>query len=174
MELPKRKRIRLQEYDYSQVGVYFVTICAHEKKHIFGAVGAIHESPEPICHLSSCGEILYSAIMGLEQRFPNIKIDNFVVMPNHVHLMIQLLEKEGDGQRAHRDTPLQGRSELSKVVGYLKMNVSKKIHEIQPDLQVWQRSFHDHIIRNQTAYLEIWQYIDENQQKWQEDCYYMP
>nr|WP_317856411.1 hypothetical protein [Chakrabartyella piscis] len=54
------------------------------------------------------------------------------------------------------------------------MNASKRIHETQPNLQVWQRSFHEHIIRNEKTYLKIWQYIDENQQKWQEDCYFTP
>ncbi len=93
MELPKRKRNRLREYDYSQMGVYFVTICAHNKQPIFGTVGAIHESPENKIQLSSCGVIVESVIIDLEQRYPNVKIDKYVIMPNHIHLMIRLLER---------------------------------------------------------------------------------
>jgi hypothetical protein len=76
--------------------------------------------------------------------------------------------------RALREAPLQDkRSLLSKAVGFLKMNSSKQIHLIEPDLKVWQRSFYEHVIRNEHDYREIWRYIEGNPGKWTEDKYYL-
>ena len=73
--------------------------------------------------------------------------------------------------RAIRESPLR-RSIVSKAVGYLKMNSSKQIKEMYHISDIWQRNYHDHIIRNETEYLKIWQYIYENPYRWLEDCYY--
>ena len=88
-------------------------------------------------------------------------------MPNHVHMIIIL-----DDDRAIRESPLR-RSVLSQMIGYLKSNVTKSIREINPQANVWQRSFHDHIIRNEEDYLRIWEYINENPAKWVEDKYFV-
>ena len=75
-------------------------------------------------------------------------------------------------ERAIRESPLQyHRSVIDKIVGFLKMNVSKKIHNINNE-KIWQRSYHDHIIRGEKDYQKIWEYIDTNVIRWEKDCFY--
>jgi putative transposase len=172
MDLPKRKNIRLKEYDYSKNGAYFITICTHNRQYLFGEiVGAIHESPDntPKIELNQNGVILQSIIENLHIRYLNIQIDKYIIMPNHVHLIVAL-----NDDRAIRESPLQGRSLISKMVGYLKMNSSKQIRLLNQNVNdVWQRSYHDHIIRNEQEYQTIWEYIDTNPLKWELDRYYI-
>ena len=167
MELPKRKHTRLKEYDYSSPGAYFITICTKDKKCILSnIVGAIHESPENI--LTPYGEIVKEIIEKLPQRF-NVEIPKYIIMPNHIHMIIEI---KCDPLQAIRESPLQQhRSILDKTVGYLKMNASKQIH-LTYGKEIWQRSFHDHIIRGKEDYRKIWQYIDVNTTKWEQDCFY--
>ena len=80
-------------------------------------------------------------------------------MPNHIHVIVIL---EGN----------VGEENLIRLIGQYKMSVTKRIHEIKPEVPVWQRSFHDQVIRNQESYQKIWQYIDDNPRKWEEDCFY--
>ena len=168
MELPKRKPTRLKGYDYSQNGAYFVTICTHNRKCLFSnIVGAIHESPEN--RLTQYGEFVKQIIQILPERF-NVTISKYVIMPNHIHLIVEI-DRDNE-KRAIHESPLQyNRSVIDKLVGFLKMNVSKKIHDTYQD-KVWQRSYHDHIIRGKKDYEEIWMYIDTNVQRWKEDCFY--
>ena len=164
MTLPKRKPTRLKNYDYSSEGAYFITICSHNRKMLFSnIVGAIHESPEN--QLNSIGKTIDYYINNLENRF-NITVDKFVIMPNHIHIIIAI------DQRSIRESTLQKRSTVSKAIGYLKMNASRDIHKNGYGEKIWQRSFHDHIIRGEKDYLKIWNYIDTNPQKWKEDCFY--
>ena len=160
-KLKKRKQIRLTNYDYSQNGAYFVTLCTNDMKPLFSriTVGAIHESPA-IVELTEYGTILKNTIDALSDRFC-ITVSNYVIMPNHIHLLIII------DNRAIRESPLQSkRSLISKSIGYLKMNVSKEIHKTNSELIVWQRSYYDHIIRNEEDYINHLQYIDENPRKW--------
>jgi len=168
MDLPKRKPTRLKGYDYSQNGAYFVTICTHNRKCLFSnIVGAIHESPEN--QLTQYGEFVKQIIEILSGRF-NVVIPKYVIMPNHLHLIIEI--DNDNEKRAIRESPLQyNRSVIDKLVGFLKMNVSKKMHSIYRD-KIWQRSYHDHIIRGEKDYREIWEYIDTNVQRWEKDCFY--
>ncbi|MBR3588514.1 MAG: transposase [Clostridia bacterium] len=170
MELPKRKPTRLKNYDYSTPGAYFVTICAGNRRCIFSdiIVGAIHESP--VLKLKTYGIIADNVIKKLNSRF-DVEISKYVIMPNHIHMLIVITDSEI--LRAIRESPLRGRSLVSKVVGYMKMNISKEIHKINPDEKLWQRSFHDHIIRNQKDYDMIWEYIDTNVLRWEKDCFYV-
>ncbi len=167
MDLPKRKPTRLKDYDYSSEGAYFITICAHNKQCIFSSVvGAIHESPESV--LNENGKVVYDIIQKLNDRF-DIIIDKYVIMPNHIHLIVVIEESK----RAIRESPLQKRSLVSKAMGYLKMNASKQIHKTNHNQKVWQRLFHDHVIRDECDYLKIWNYIDTNPAKWNEDCFFI-
>ncbi len=105
----------------------------------------------------------------LPYRF-NVSIPKYVVMPNHIHLIIEI--NNDNEKRAIRESPLQyHRSVIDKMVGFLKMNVSKKIHSTD-DVKIWQRSYHDHIIRSEKDYQKIWEYIDTNITKWEKDCFY--
>ncbi len=160
-QLPKRKRLRLQNFDYSTAGAYFITICTQDRKctlsHI---VGAIHESPET--ELTAYGKIVEKTIQTIPERY-RVTIDTYVIMPNHVHLILIIADEE---VRAIRESPLRERSVISKIIGYLKMNASKEIHRQYGNVTVWQRGFHDHVIRDREDYEEHMRYIAENPARW--------
>ena len=167
-ELPQRKRLRLRNFDYSMPGAYFITICTHNRKCTLShVVGAIHESPET--KLTCYGKILDKIIRNIPDRH-KATIDTYVIMPNHIHLIIIITDDEE--LRAIRESPLRGRSVISKVIGYIKMNASKEIHRQHGDATIWQRGFHDHVIRDRRDYEKIAKYIYENPARWQYDCFY--
>ena len=168
MERKERKATRLPEYDYSSAGAYFVTICTKNRRWLLSKiVGAIHESP--LVELTQYGRIVDTIVESLPERC-GIKLDKYVIMPNHIHLLISIESKFSDG--AIRESPLQKRSTISKAIGYLKMNASKEIHKYGYTEQIWQRGFYDHVVRNDEDYDAIWQYIDENPIKWELDKFY--
>ena len=152
MEFENRKSTRIDGYDYSTPNYYFVTICTHNRRCIFGKPA----------NLNIYGKLAEECLLRIPKFYPTIKVDKFVVMPNHVHAII--IVEAGNGE--------QNRSNLTMVIGQYKMSVTKRIRRINVDERVWQRSFHDHIIRNQSGYQKIWEYIDNNPLKWEEDCFY--
>jgi len=112
----------------------------------------------------------------VENKFPGVKIDKYVVMPNHFHAIIELLGHEGEG--GHAGPPLRGPT-VSAVIDWFKtMTTNEYIRGVKDglyprfDKRMWQRNYYEHVIRGEADYRQIWQYIDENPQKWAEDCYY--
>lgn len=168
MEFKSRKNIRLKEYDYNSAGSYFITFCVQDRKKILSHihVGALHEAPE--IELTEYGKLVKSVIETAEKRF-GVTVDGYVIMPNHVHIIFTVKNCE---ERAIHESPLRGRSVVSKVVGYIKMNSSKMIHNINSEINIWQRSYYDHIIRNEADFAEKQNYILNNPSKWLEDEYY--
>ena len=166
--LPNRKPTRLPGYDYSQANCYFVTICTAGKKNILGDIRRGDPCGRPEWIPTALGIIAEKNIACTEEKF-GIAISPYVIMPNHIHLMISLL-----GQRATaRVAPT-----LSQIIGAYKSKVSYDYLQLckKNNTQMgtlWQRSYYDHVIRNEADYLRIWQYIDENPAKWTEDEYYM-
>ena len=150
MDLPKRKSARIVNYDYSSPNFYFITICTYNKCCIFGKPG----------NLNYEGLIAEEYLKRISDFYPQVILDKYVVMPNHIHAILMLEAKEDK------------RPNISHVIGQYKMAVTRKIHENKPELTVWQRSFHDHIIRNEADYLKIWEYIENNPARWKEDCFY--
>ena len=150
MDLPKRKSPRIPGYDYSTVNYYFITICTHEKQCIFG-------EPDDLNWMGQCAE---DCLLKIPQLHPEIRLDKYVVMPNHIHAIFDV--QESDKQ-----------TDLNVIIGQYKMAVTKYIREIKPDYKVWQRSFHHHVIRNRSRYEKIWNYIEDNPRKWEEDCFYI-
>ena len=149
MDLPKRRSPRIPGYDYSSVNYYFITICTHEKKCIFGSPGILN-------WMGRCAE---KNLRKISELNPEIKLDKYVVMPNHIHAIFDIWDSNK-------------KNDLVVMIGQYKMSVTKKIREQKPGFQVWQRSFHDHVIRNQKQYEKIWMYIENNPLKWEEDCFY--
>ena len=127
MKLPKRKPTRLKKYDYSQNGYYFVTICTHNKKHIFGNIVGQGLAPAEI-NLSECGKIAESEITNLENRYKHIKIDKYVIMPNHIHAII-IIDKYTAGA-----SPCPT---LSEIICSFKSITTRKCHSINPDQKIW-------------------------------------
>ena len=173
---PARKNSRLKNWDYSSPGAYFITFCSHSRKNIFSriVVGAIHESPEKYkdflyeyseSYLTHYGKTVQYFINRIPEKF-NVCVSDYVIMPNHIHMIVWIEE------RAIRESPLRTRSLISKIVGYVKMNSSREIHSFSPDITVWQRNYHDHIIRNDEDYFRIAEYIFNNPGKWSEDCFF--
>ena len=160
MELPKRKPNRLKEFDYSQPSAYFVTICTQNKKKILWKnVGASIARPEEL-QLSSFGVVVKEAILNIPDIYPMISVDNYVIMPNHIHLLLQIhIDDSGRAMLAPT---------ISKVVQQMKGYVTKRLGE-----SIWQKLFHDHIVRGDADYREIWNYIEGNPSKWEEDCFYV-
>ena len=158
MDFPKRKPTRLKNYDYSQNGYYFITICSHNKKCIFGSIVGEGFAPPEIV-LSKYGKIINTQLLNLEKRYSCVKVDKFVIMPNHIHIILVI---QNSGGASPSPT-------ISNIICTLKSSTTK-MSGLNP---FWQRSFHDHVIRNQADYLKIWNYIDTNPQKWNEDCFYI-
>lgn len=156
-ELPRRKNIRLKNYDYSQAGYYFITICSKDKKYIFWDVGATsgrHYEKPP---LSNIGEIIDLEINKINSIYENVEIDKYVIMPNHIHMIIVLNNAKGRSKTAPT---------ISRIIQQFKGSVSK-----QTGLSLWQKSFYDHIIRDEHEYQKIWNYIETNPLKWENDKY---
>ena len=156
MELPKRKPNRLTEYDYSTPNAYFITICTENRRNLFWTdVGAAIGRPEevPLTHL---GTITRQSITDIPKHYPMISVDRFVIMPNHIHLLLQI-NTDVDGRPMAAPT-------ISTVINQTKGIISKKA-----GFPVWQKGFYDHVIRNENDYRDIWNYIEGNPGKWAED-----
>ncbi len=162
-ELPKRKPHRLQGYDYSKNGYYFVTICTENRKPIFwktvGADIIRPKSNDTDLLLSECGKTVKTAIENISTHYDGVFVDRYCIMPNHIHLIVAIMIRKS-GRIISAPT-------LSTVIGQMKRWATK-----QCGFSVWQKSFYDEIIRNQTAYDEISKYIFENPMKWEEDELY--
>ncbi len=165
MDLPKRKQNRLKGYDYSRNGVYFLTVCTKDKKCILGRVVGDGVLDVPQMILSDYGKTVDRRIMEIQKTYEHIIIQNYVIMPNHVHLLV-LLYSEGNALK-EKVSETVANSEIAKLISTFKRFVNREI-----GFNIWQRSYHDHVVRNEAAYNTIWEYIDNNPAKWQEDCYY--
>lgn len=157
--LPQRKRIRLRDYDYSDNGVYFITVCTKERQKILSHVdvGATIGRPPKVV-LTDCGRIVEEMIQEIPHRYPMIAVDNYVIMPNHVHLLLFVYRTSGRPMVAPT---------ISRVINQFKGAVSKRAGK-----SIWQTSFYDHIIRSENDYRSVWEYIDMNPARWSQDEYY--
>ena len=173
-ELPKRKANRLPTYDYAQSGAYFITICTRERQQILWAdndlkpaantdknVGASIARPQVVAPLSKPGKIVEQCILQIPSHYQGVLVEKYAVMPNHVHLLL-LLQSWQDGRALLAPT-----ATISQIVQQFKGAVTKHLGH-----SIWQKSFHDHVIRTQYGFEMIWQYIDTNPQLWHKDCFY--
>ena len=160
MELPKRKPNRLTEYDYSTPNAYFITVCTQNRKNLFWTdVLAAIDCPENIS-LTDIGMMVKQVIYDISRHYPTIRVDHSVVMPNHIHLLLQI-KTDIDGRPMAAPT-------ISTVINQTKGAASK-----MAGFSVWQKGFYDHVIRNDNDYRDIWNYIEGNPGKWTEDKLYM-
>ena len=152
MELPKRKPTRIKEYDYSTAGAYFVTVCTKDRKQILSSIVGGDAHIAPCVRLTQYGKIVDKYIKNEPQ------ITHYVIMPNHIHMIIEI-----DGPM-WASVPTKS---VISIVRSIKILTTKEIGH-----SIWQRSFHDHIIRNEKDYKEIAEYIENNPAKWAEDCFH--
>ena len=190
----KRRSIRLQGYDYSSNGAYFVTICVQNKECLFGHV----ENGEMV--LNDAGEIVQKWWNKLETKFPNITLDEHVIMPNHFHGILVITNKTKsvgaipcnrphDGiiknhfnQGENMVSPLQILNSyhgLGRYISWFKrMSANEYIQNVKSEKflpfekRIWQRNYYEHIIRNENDYFAIVKYILDNPMQWEWDEYH--
>lgn len=162
MNYKYRKQYRLPYYSYAGTGLYFVTICTHNRKHLFGDVD------DGVMKLSSIGKIAGSCWENIPSSSPYANIDSFVVMPNHVHGIIALDNPDGKHEIDKKKFKPELRS-LSIVVRNYKAAVSIRVKEKYPNIVIWQSRFFDRIIRDERELYAIRKYIDDNPLQWHED-----
>ena len=148
-KLPKRKNPRLAGYDYSQNGAYFITICTKDMQCVLGSIVGTDDHIGPQVTLTNIGKVVNKYAV----QIPGIV--NFVIMPNHVHLII--LKADDVNGPMWSSVP----TSVSTNIRTFKTLVTKEL-----GFSIWQSKFHDHIIRNEEDYLHHLQYIEENPRKW--------
>ena len=171
--LPARKNTRLKNYDYSNDGYYFITICTKNKQKLFSQIVETPSINYPNIKLTPIGQCVAETIEKANKG--TVRIDKYVIMPNHIHIIIEI----------RRELPVnileQREHGIPEIIRQIKTFSSKRINELRkrngyepfPTNGIWQKSYHDHIIRNDEDYRRIWQYIDDNPAKWKEDRYYV-
>jgi len=175
--LPRRRAMRLRGYDYSQPGAYFVSICVQHRKCLFGAIIAGH------LRLNEIGQIVIECWSRVPQHFPSVELDEYVIMPNHMHGIIAL---NIVGARSPRPSDIVGarsprpsqtvrhrRGEvpsptLGQIVAYFKYQSTKHInqHHNMPRTRIWQRNYYEHVIRDDIDLQRLRRYIQNNPMKW--------
>ena len=169
---PKRKSIRLRNYDYSSAGVYFITICTKDRKNYFWQPKEIYSKfivnniirPYKI-PLSKYGRIAERKLLNIPRIYKRISVSSFVIMPNHIHMLLTV----GFNQKYNNSTVLsvtQDKASITRVVKQFKGAVSKEV-----GFSVWQKSFYDHIVRSEKDLAKMWQYIKSNPLLWEDDCF---
>ena len=161
MDYPSRKLQRLKHYDYSENGAYFVTVCANQHRSIFSRIYPINQQGMFRNRHTELGDIAEATLLEMQQRFPGITIDKYVIMPNHIHAII-CIEQVSSSKKAT----------LSDVLCAFKSLTTRACKKASSIDVVFQKSFYDHIIRDDAEYQRIWQYIDTNPARWRDDCYY--
>jgi len=165
-----RRSVRLRGYDYSANGLYFITICTQDRLPLFGNIVA----KEVV--LNDAGLAVEMCWRDIPNHFAWIKVDEFVVMPNHVHGIIEICERNHGENRAGAKDVLPLRHGTSCTVGSVvrgfKTGVTKWFRANTDIDRVWQRNYHEHVIRNEESHQRIVEYIRTNPQRWVEDVYH--
>lgn len=120
MEFPNRKRNRLEQYDYSSPGAYFVTICTHNKEKIFGEIVDGDCFTASQIKLSEIGFIANEELLNIEKHYENVKIDKYVIMPNHIHILLVIAERMNP-------FPTTIKFDLSNIIGKYKASVTRSV-----------------------------------------------
>ena len=155
----QRKHIRLKQYDYAEEGVYFITFCTKNRAPLLSHIVGRGDLTPPQVYLTDIGKIVAEIIENTEKVYANITVDNYVIMPNHVHVLIRISEGNG-GVRAPRPT-------VNEIIKGIKGLATRKI-----GFSIWQTGFYDHIIRDDEDYQIRFRYIEENPARWPQDEYY--
>ena len=153
---------RAKWWNYSNNGLYFITICTAGHEHFFGEIVNDME-------LSAIGKIALQCWLDIPNHFPFVKLDAFVVMPNHVHGILEIVNITPPPTTKNKFGP-QSRNLASIIRGY-KIGVQKYATYNKIDFD-WQARFHDHIIRNDAEFHRIHHYIVENPAKWKQDKFF--
>lgn len=162
--MPQRKKLRLANYDYTQSGYYFVTICTKDRKLLFGAV------EDGCMQLSQIGVVVERVCLDLPNHNAHMTLIHYCIMPNHIHAIISI-QQQGESI---------SKNGLPEIVRQLKTFSSRYINDERrrnglepfPTGGLWQRSYHDRIIRSQREFEKIYTYLDNNPLQWELDCHH--
>lgn len=159
MNKPKRETIRLQHYDYSQNGLYSITICVQQRLSLFGHI------IDNTMRLNSAGKMIERCYKELERYFNNILCLEYIIMPNHIHFIIQINNPKNDTKQSLFDIIQRFKSiTTGKYIKNVRQQQWQPFHK-----KLWQRSYYEHIIRNDEDYFQIAEYIENNPLNWQQD-----
>ena len=147
-KLPITKRIRIKNYDYSKENIYFITICVKDRLELLGSI-----RDSNYIELTSVGKIVKKHINKIEKIYDNTRIDEYMIMPNHIHILLEIKNRNDIS--------------ISKIINRYKTNISKEI-----TYSIWQKSFYEHIVRTEKEYLKIKEYIQNNVINWKNDKYF--
>ncbi|MFH1004488.1 MAG: hypothetical protein V1781_03190 [Bacteroidota bacterium] len=193
-EIHHRRSIRLKGYDYSQVGLYFITVCCQDRECLFGKINVGVENFQPEMLLNEAGKIVDKCWLDIPKHFPNTVLHEHIVMPNHVHGIIELTDVPNVGienfqslQQQRNESPhnefqkIIPRSIGSIVKGF-KIGVTKWFRNnpvctynhllLHPQWKIWQRNYYERIIRNEQSYQTISKYIINNPANWKGDKFF--
>ena len=158
--MESRKQNRLPGFDYSAAGAYFVTICVQDRQRLLSkiAVGdGVLDVPK-IC-LSPEGRVVKNRIDEINKVYEHVSIDRYVIMPNHIHMIVRIHSGNGTSR-----TPSPTNSVLAQLVSTFKRFVHREL-----GCSIFQRSYYEHVIRNEEDYLQICEYMENNPAKWERD-----
>lgn len=171
MNLPIRKNLRIKDFDYKSENIYFVTICSKNQECIFCNIDdeITNVNFDVIdfnncIHYSNIGMIIVKALESIETIYIGVKLKEYVIMPNHLHLLIQITDEIENNAND---------IDISKIIGSFKRFVTQLVNKgNKQKIVVWQKSFYEHIVRNEKDYNRILEYIIYNPYRWKLDEYY--
>lgn len=168
MEYPRRKKNRLKGFNYSYNGAYFITICTQNRECVLSEINVGDGFPVP--RLTQYGVICNNNINLITDKFPTVFVDKYVIMPNHIHILLVVCSSDTNESGTGNSSPTIG-----NVIGWLKYQITVQINNAcgNAGKRIFQRSYHDHVIRNEKGFNMISRYIDENPLKWESDCFYL-
>lgn len=152
--MQQRKPNRIPSYDYSQNGAYFITLCTQDRKQILSNIVG-DGFPVPTVY----GKVAEEFIRIIPTKYPAVSVDKYVIMPDHIHILLRIdVTTDGTGNPSPT---------LGTIMGWYKYQVTKTINNTKHTSgeQLFQRSYYDHVIRNQQDYDEVWEYIESNPRK---------
>jgi len=158
IDLPFRKSTRLKGYNYSTPGAYFITICTYGRQELLSEIVGDDAHIVPQNKLTEIGNICDKYINNINLKYENVTVDKYIIMPNHIHMIVSL------HGTMWASSPTMN---IKNVISSFKTMVTKEIGD-----SIWQRSYHDHIIRGEKDYQKIREYIDTNVARWKDDCFY--
>ena len=164
---PARKKNRLKNYDYNKNGAYFITICTENRKCLLSEIvgGGVLDAPET--YLLAFGIVVDRRIREMNRIYTNVQTVKYVIMPNHIHLLVCIDTMENFSGNGTSRTPSPTNEIIPQYISTFKRLCNREFGG-----NIWQRSYHDHIIRDEAHYQLIWNYIDTNPIRWEQDCFY--
>ena len=161
---PRRRSIRLEEYDYSQAGAYFVTLCTLNRECLFGNI------TEGKMILNAAGRIVSDSWVWLARQYDYVLLDESIIMPNHLHGIIVIEDRRRPNAGGSRTAPtMEKQKSLGRLVGAFKTISTKKINQTRAtqSAKLWQRNYYEHVIRNDEELNRVREYISHNPLKWE-------